>query len=256
VLLYVRRWLTAPIQRPDGTTIIPDKGTPQGSAISPILANLFMHYAFDTWLAREFPNVVFEWYCDDAVVHCRSEQQARHVLAAIMERLASFGLEVHPDKTKIVYCKDDNRRGSSEHERFTFLGYDFQARTAKNRHGQLFMSFQPAVSRDALKAMSKQVRSWHLGRRVTLTWKELAQWINPITAGWLNYYGRHYWFLMSPLLHRINQQLVRWLTQKYKRLRRRQRKARQVLAEVAQAYPKLFYHWRHVKPSIRAIRAV
>jgi RNA-directed DNA polymerase len=257
VLLYVRRWLTAPIQRPDGTRFTPTRGTPQGSAISPVLANLFMHYAFDVWLSREFSDVSFERYCDDAVVHCISEQRAQQVLDAIVERLAGFGLEVHPDKTKIVYCKDDNRRGFSTHDRFTFLGYDFRARTAKNRHGQIFTGFLPAVSKDALKAMSKQVRSWHLGRRVTYTWKELAQWINPIVAGWINYYGRYYAFELTPLLHRINQQLVRWLTQKYKRLRRRYRKARQILAEVSLAYPRLFHHWRHGgKPSTGAIRAV
>ncbi|MBP2321681.1 RNA-directed DNA polymerase [Kibdelosporangium banguiense] len=256
VSLYVQRWLTAPIRQSDGSTVIPEKGTPQGSAISPVLANLFLHYAFDTWIAREFPGVVFERYCDDVVVHCRSEQRAREVLTAIVTRLAGFGLEVHPGKTKIVYCKDDNRGGSSMHERFTFLGYDFRARSAKNEHGQLFMNFLPAVSKDAMVAMGKQVRSWHLGRRVTFMWKDLARWINPIVAGWLNYYGRYRAFMLNPLLYRINQQLVRWLTQKYKRFRRRQRKAWKALAEIAQAYPRLFSHWRHVTPDGRAIRAV
>jgi RNA-directed DNA polymerase len=244
VLLYVRRWLVAPIQQLDGTRVVPDGGTPQGSVISPILANLFMHYACDVWLAREFPDAPFERYCDDVIVHCRSEWRAREVLAAMVERFAGFGLEVHPDKTRIVYCRDDNRRGSSTCDRFTFLGYDFRARTVRNRHGRLFMSFQPAVGRDAVKAMGKRVRSWHLGRRVTFTWKELARWINPIVAGWLNYYGRYNAHLLSRLLQRINWHLVRWLTRKYKRLRYRYRKAWKILGDVAMAYPRLFHHWR------------
>lgn len=255
--LYVRRWLAAPIQRPDGTVVVPTRGTPQGSAISPVLANLFMHYAFDAWLAREFPAVTFERYCDDAVVHCVTERQARQVLAAISERLGSFGLQVHPDKTKIVYCKDDNRRGSAEHDRFTFLGYDFRRRSAKNKNGQLFLCFLPAPSKEALKAVGKQIRSWHLGRKVTLTWKDLARWINPIVAGWINYYGRFYGWELDPVLNRINGHLVRWLKQKYKRLRRRHAKAWNVLAETSLAYPGLFRHWRTgAKPRPRAIRAV
>lgn len=255
--LYVRRWLTAPIQQPDGTLVVPQRGTPQGSAISPVLANLFMHYAFDMWLTREFPTVSFERYCDDAVVHCVTERQARQVLAAIVQRLGSFGLEVHPGKTKIVYCKDDNRQGSTEHDRFTFLGYDFRARSAKNKNGQMFRCFLPAVSKDALKAMGKQIRSWHLARRVTHSWKDLARWINPIVAGWINYYGQFYGWELDPVLNRINGHLVRWLKQKYKRLRRRHRKAWEVLTETSLAYPGLFRHWQTgAKPRTRTIRAV
>lgn len=255
--LLVRRWLTAPIKRPDGTVVVPDRGTPQGSAISPVLANLFMHYAFDMWLTREFPTVTFERYCDDAVVHCVTQRQAHQVLAAIIERLGSFGLQVHPDKTKIVYCKDDNRRGSTEHDRFTFLGYDFRRRTTMSKSGNMFLSFLPAPSKDALKAIGKQIRSWHLGRRVTHTWKDLARWINPIVAGWINYYSRYYGWELRPVLNRINSHLIRWLKQKYKRLRRRHRKAWAVLTGISVSYPGLFRHWRAgVKPRPRAIGAV
>src|SRR5262245_54867989 len=122
VLLYVRRWLAAPIQRGDGTVAERDRGTPQGSAVSPVLANLFMHYAFDMWLAREFPAVEFERYADDAVVHCATEWQARQVLAALAGRMEEVGLRLHPGKTKIVYCQDDLRPGSYGHTSFTFLG--------------------------------------------------------------------------------------------------------------------------------------
>src|SRR5205823_3459450 len=159
-VLYVRRWLSAPLALPDGTLQERDRGTPQGSAVSPVLANLFLHYAFDAWMAREFPGIGFERYVDDAVVHCASESRARAVLAAIGERMREVGLELHPDKTRIVYCKDGKRRGSHEHTAFTFLGFTFRARGVRMKTGEMFLSFNPAVSKEALKMMSARVRSW------------------------------------------------------------------------------------------------
>ena len=165
VLLYVKRWLHAPLQQADGTLTARDRGTPQGSAVSPVLANLFLHYAFDAWMAREFPTVPFERYVDDAVVHCVSEQQARQVLAAIGGRMEQVGLRLHPDKTRIVYCQDGQRRGSHEHTSFTFLGYEFRQRAARNKHGQRFSAFLPAISKYALRRISAEVRSWRLHHR-------------------------------------------------------------------------------------------
>src|SRR5205807_180367 len=130
VLLYVKRWLAAPIQQGDGTLVERDRGTPQGSAVSPVLANLFMHYAFDAWMDREFPTVRFERYADDAVVHCVSQRQAQRVLAALKDRMAQVGLELHPDKTRIVYCQDGKRRGFHKNTSFTFLGFTFRQREA------------------------------------------------------------------------------------------------------------------------------
>ena len=160
VLLHVKRWLAAPLQLPDGTLQERDRGTPQGSSVSPVLANLFMHYAFDMWMSRNYPGVWFERYADDAVVHCATERQAREVLAELGERMAEVGLQLHPDKTKIVYCKDSDRRGSYEHTSFTFLGFEFRGRRARGKNGRIFTSFLPAVSKDALKKMSATVRSW------------------------------------------------------------------------------------------------
>jgi group II intron reverse transcriptase/maturase len=187
VVLYVRRWLQAPLRLPDGTLRQRDRGTPQGSSVSPVLANLFLHYAFDAWLAREFPGVRFEWYVDDAVVHCVSEAQARMVLAAVEERMAQAGLTLHPDKTRIVYCRDGRRAGSYEHTSFTFLGYTFRARGVRTKTGRMMTGFTPAISKDALNKISAQVRSWRLHRRTGLSEADLARWINPIVRGWMNY---------------------------------------------------------------------
>jgi len=186
IVLYVQRWLTAGLQHPDGTVAARDRGSPQGSAISPLLANLFLHYAFDSWLATQFPAVSFERYADDAVVHCVSKAQAEQVLGAIEDRMAQVGLEVHPGKTRIVYCKDDTRRGRHEHERFTFLGYTFRPRLAKSKRGNFFVSFLPAVSDDAKKAIGKQIRRWRINLRSDKTITDFARSINPVVQGWIN----------------------------------------------------------------------
>lgn len=167
VNLYVRRWLTAPLVMPDGSLVERERGTPQGAPVSPVLANLFLHYAFDMWMEREFPSVWVERYADDAVLHCVTERQARQVLAALTNRMVEVGLRLHPDKTRIVYCKDGNRRRSFEHTAFTLLGYTFRARKNRNRHGKPFLSFEPGISREALTRIGREVRSW---RASTPTW--------------------------------------------------------------------------------------
>ena len=249
VVLYVKRWLAAPVRLPDGTLAERDRGTPQGSAINPVLANLFMHYAFDAWMARGFPTVPFERYADDAVVHCKSERQARHLRQAIADRMAEVGLRLHPDKTKIVYCKDGNRPGSYEHTAFTFLGFTFRQRRARNRHGKSFSNFLPAISKDALNKISAAVRSWRLHLRTGHTFKDLARRINPIVAGWMQYYGAFYRSALSPLLQRINAYLMRWIRKKYKRLRGK-KKARECWQGITGRYPLMFAHWKWV-PSVQ-----
>jgi len=243
VLLYIERWLKAPMLMPDGTLVAREKGTPQGSPISPLLANLFMHYAFDRWVTREFPGCPFERYADDVVVHCDTEEQARQLRAAIAERFGPLGLELHPEKTKIVYCKDASRRGNHEHTSFDFLGYTFRRRLAHGKRG-FFMNFSPAMSAKAKKAKGQQMRAWHLNRRVGTDLSGLAEDINPQVRGWINYYGAFYRTELYSLLRRIDWHLVRWATRKFKRLRGRPAAAWAWLAEVHQRQPKLFAHWQ------------
>ena len=256
VLLYIARWLKAPMQMPDGTIAAREKGTPQGSPISPLLANLFMHYAFDTWMVREFPGCPFERYADDIVAHCNSEGQARHLRAAIADRLRALGLELHPEKTKVVYCKDTNRRGSSQHTSFDFLGYTFRARLAKGRHG-FFVSFLPAMSATARKAKGRQIRAWHLNRRSGTDLSGLAQEINPQVRGWINYYGAFYRSELYAIAARIDEHLVRRAMQKFKRLRGRPDRAWRWLDAARLRQPKLFAHWHLLtSPARRTAGAV
>ncbi|MFD4949100.1 group II intron reverse transcriptase/maturase [Streptomyces sp. NPDC058409] len=251
VVLYVKRWLKAPLMLPDGSLQVRDRGTPQGSSVSPVLANLFLHYAFDTWMAREFPGVAFERYVDDAVVHCVSEVQADHVLGALQMRMREVGLELHPDKTRIVYCKDSNRRGSYEHTVFTFLGFTFRARQVRLKSGKMFTGFNPGISNDALKKLGSRVRSWRLHRHTEVSETDLARLVNPVVRGWMQYYGAFYQSALYPLLGRINAYLMRWIRKKYKRLRGR-KKAQDAWNRTVERRPRFFAHWAWV-PSVPVV---
>ncbi|MEU7900397.1 reverse transcriptase domain-containing protein [Nonomuraea sp. NPDC049152] len=248
MVLYIERWLQAPLRLPDGRPAERDRRTPQGSPVSPVLVNLFMHYAFDTWLAREYPTVQFERYADHAVVHCVTERQARQVLAAIENRMAQVGLRLHPGKTKIVYCQDGHRRLAFEHTSFTFLGFTFRQWSVRFADGRLFLRFMPAISKPALKKISAEVWRWRLHCRNTFTFTELARAINPIVAGWMQYYGAFNRSSLCPLLGRINAYLVRWIRRKYKRLQGA-RKAQRKLREITTRYPRMFVHWKWVPSS-------
>ncbi len=244
ILLYVERWLKAPLQLADGSLVERDRGTPQGSAISPLLANMFLHYAFDVWMAGEHPGVPFERYCDDIIVHARSEQQARRLRDLIAARLAECGLELNERKTRIVYCKDDDRRGSHEHESFDFLGYTFRPRLSKNRFGKHFLNFTPAVSGQAKTRMRREMRRWRIACRSDKTLTDLARMFNAVIQGWINYYGRFYKSMLYPVFRHLNETLVRWAMRKYKRLRRHTSRARRFIADVCRRQPGLFAHWR------------
>ena len=244
ILLYVERWLKAPLQLEDGTLVERERGTPQGSAISPLLANMFLHYAFDAWMARQYPTVRFERYCDDVIVHARSEREARRLRDAIAKRLAECGLELNESKTRIVYCQDDDRRGSHEYTSFDYLGYTFRPRLSKNRFGKHFLNFSPAVSGEASKRMRREMRRWGVARRSDKTLTDLALMFNTTLQGWINYYGRFYKSMLYPVFRHLNETLVRWAMRKYKRLRRHRTRARRFIADVSRRQPDLFAHWR------------
>jgi len=244
VLLYVERWLKAPMLMPDGTLTHRVKGTPQGGPISPLIANIFLHYGFDTWMVREFPGVVFERFADDAVVHCVTERQARQVRDAIGRRLAEVGLQLHPDKTRIVYCKNSLRRQDYNLVTFTFCGYAFRPRKAYDKvRKESYTGFLPAVAPGKLTDMSRKAASWRLHRRTTLTLDDLAEDVNPALQGWLNYFTEFYASAVIPIGERMDRHLMRWARQKYKRLERSDKRARAWLKGVRQRAPGLFAHW-------------
>jgi RNA-directed DNA polymerase len=243
VLLYIERWLKAPVQLPDGTVQKRTKGTPQGGVISPLLANLFLHYAFDMWMQRNYPHIPFERYADDGICHCRTRGQAEHLLAALRKRFAECGLELHPEKTRIVYCKDDDRKGAHPVTSFDFLGYTFRPRQSKNRWGKYFINFSPAVSNKAGKAIRQQVRSWNLPVRSDKALEDLARMFNAAIRGWVNYYGAYYPSALYPTLRHIDRKLMLWATRKFKRLRKHKRRASHWLDRIARRQTKLFAHW-------------
>lgn len=245
VRLYIARWLRAPVQKPDGTVEARTRGTPQGGVVSPLLANLFLHYVFDAWMQRTFPLIPFERYADDGLVHCRTEGQAITVLDAIRRRFEQCGLELHPVKTRIVYCKDDDRREKHEHVSFDFLGYTFQPRRAKNRWGKFFVSFLPAISAKAAKAIRATIREWRMASsRSNQSLEDLAELINPIVRGWMNYYGKFFRSKCVIALRAVNVALSAWARRKYIRLRRRERASMHWLGRIAQRDPNLFVLWQ------------
>jgi len=251
LLLYVGRWLKAPAQKEEGSLVARTKGTPQGGVISPLLANLFMHYAFDEWLRRNFPSIQFARYADDAVIHATSLRQAQYVLEAVRRRLKECGLELHPEKTRIVYCKDDDRRGDHPQTKFDFLGYTFRPRRAKNRWGKFFVSFLPAVSNKAALRIRSTIRQWRLGAtRNNQSLEEIASFVNPSVRGWVNYYGRFYRSALIPVLRCLERALVYWVRRKFKRFKRHKRLAYHWLGRVARRDPDLLSLWQFgVKPA-------
>ena len=243
LLLYIERWLKAPVVDAHGVVSPRDCGTPQGGVISPLLANLFLHYVFDAWMAENYPAIPFERYADDVVVHCKSQAQARFIREKITQRLRRCKLEAHPKKTKIVYCKDDDRPGDYHAKSFDFLGYTFRPRPSKNRRGKFFVGFLPGVSVKALKRISAEIRGWRLHLKSDQSLEAIARKFNAKIRGWLTYYGAYYKSALYPVLKRLNRYLVRWVRRKYKR-RKNQRRATHWLRRIARREPELFAHWR------------
>jgi group II intron reverse transcriptase/maturase len=244
VPLYIERWLRAEVQLPDGSLQSRDRGTPQGGVVSPLLANLFLHYTFDAWMQRTYPQIPFERYADDALCHCRTREEAEDLKAALERRFADCRLELHEEKTKIVYCKDDDRRLEYPCTSFDFLGYTFRPRRSKNRWGRYFINFSPAISNKAARAIRQEVRGWRLQLRSDKDLDDLARMFNAVICGWINYFGAFYKSALYPTLLHIDRKLARWATRKFKRLRRHRRRAEQWLRRIARRQPGLFAHWR------------
>lgn len=244
VLLYIERWLKASAQGADGALISREKGTPQGGVISPLLANLFLHYAFDGWMRKEYSHIPFERFADDIVAHCKTEAEAKALRVAIEQRLAQCKLELHPEKTNVVYCKDEDRKRKYPNEKFDFLGYTFRARRSKNRWGKYFVNFSPAVSNEAAKEMRRTMRSWRINRRSDKTLNDISHMFNPIVRGWINYYGKYYKSGLYPTLKHLDSILTRWAVRKYKRFRGHRRRATHWLGQIARRDSNLFAHWQ------------
>jgi group II intron reverse transcriptase/maturase len=243
-LLYIERWLTAPLEQ-DGQRIERDRGTPQGGVVSPILSNLFLHYAFDLWMDRTYPDLPWCRYADDGLVHCRTEQEAEAVKDALQARLAECQLEMHPTKTKIVYCKDGKRKGSHSNVKFDFLGYCFRPRRARNaRTDMMFCNFSPGVSAVALKAMRATIRDLGIRRQTSVAMAEIARQLNPLLRGWITYYGRYTASALGPFLRYVDQTLQAWMMRKFKRFKRRKTKAGTFLVRLKRECPSLFVHWK------------
>lgn len=244
VILYIERWLKAPFQTKEGKIIDRTSGTPQGGVISPVLANLFLHYVFDKWMERNFPNNPWARYADDAIAHCKTREEAENLLERLRRRFEDCKLQLHPDKTRIVYCKDDDRREEHEEIKFDFLGYTFRPRLSKNKYGKFFVNFTPAVSNKAKKAMRKVIHDWRMHLKPDKSLEDLSRMFNPIIRGWINYYASFYKSGLYPVMRHINFALIRWVRRKHKKFERHRKRAERWLGKIAKRDPKLFSHWQ------------
>ena len=245
IILYIERWLKTPMQFPDGSLEQKTKGVMQGGVISPLLSNLYLHYVFDIWMSKHHPLIPWCRYADDGLAHCKTEYQAQKLLVRLRKRFKECGLELHPDKTKIVYCKDNNRRKKYTETEFVFLGYEFRCREVRNtKSNQVFLNFTPAVSKAVVNSMRAKIRNSNLRKRTDLSLDDIAIKYNPILQGWLNYYGEYTRSSMYPVLRHFNKTLVTWSMRKFKKLKGRKIRAGNFLIGISKRQSHLFVHWK------------
>lgn len=244
ILLYIERWIKAPMQDKYGNIILRNKGTPQGGVVSPVLANLFLHYAFDVWVRREMPTIPFCRYADDGLLHCISKEQAEYVLSKVKQRFLECSLEIHPDKSGIIYCKDKNRKFEFERISFDFLGYTFRSRRCLDKQGLVHPNFLPAISRESKKEIIREIRSWHIHLRSDKSIAEISNSFGPVLKGWFNYYGRFYPTGMNCIWYHFNWYIMRWVQGKYKRFAKHKTRAFKYVNSLATENPRMFIHWQ------------
>lgn len=243
MILYIERFLKAPIVMPNGAVLERTSGTPQGGVISPVLANLYMHYAFDHWMVKNKPRNPWARYADDGVVHCWTKTEAEQLLEELKRRMKSCHLEIHPDKTRIVYCRSDKNQGWHEHEEFTFLGYTFRTRYVQNKQGEFFNGFTPAVSKFSGQELRDSIRNIRMQNK-SVSVEKLAELINPVVRGWYNYFSKYASGVAKRILTYINLTLARWVKSKYKSMKGSTLKAMRLLKRIAVSNQNLFYHWQ------------
>jgi RNA-directed DNA polymerase len=244
IILYIERWLKAPMQLPDGRIVKREKGTPQGGSISCVLSNLFLHYVFDAWMVKHHPTLPWSRYADDGIVHCKTEAEAQQIKEALKQRFEECGLDLHPEKTQIVYCKRGTRMGNYSKTSFEFLGYEFRGRSVRsNKQNRMFVGFTPAVSKTAKKAMCAKMRRENWRNRSDLSLNDISTRYNPVLRGWLEYYGKYTPSAMQPVLRHFNRSLVSWAMHKYKKLEGKRTKAGIFMEGIAKRQPDLFVHW-------------
>lgn len=246
-MLYIERWIKAPLEGPDGITRNRESGVPQGGVISPLLSNLYLHYVFDKWMTRKHPEALWCRYADDGICHCKTREQAEFLLAELEQRFKECRLEIHSEKTKIVYCESSYRKRScyEGNTSFVFLGYEFRARRAENKKTkEIFTGFLPAISSKAKKDITAKIRELNVRNKSNLSLQEIAQWLNPMIQGWINYYGKYTPSALNIVFQRLNWTLVKWSINKYKKLANRIIYADKCMKEFARKHTNLFAHWK------------